>query len=194
MLGLQERKSKLEDLLERVRRNRVLFENRQQVAAVQPLKDELPQEEKAEDTGKEAELLTEKTAIAVAEKVEEDFEREFAAAEEEVVEINVEQEAQSPREQSVEILGAEIPASEEPAPSYLTDEVLAAEGADIIGEPAEIEVSSEAASPGETEFVRREFVSTPQATGAVGVFRGEPIKEWTLRAVLERAWKLGLKQ
>ena len=37
----------------------------------------------------------------------------------------------------------------------------------------------------------REFASVPTSSGSVAVATGQREREWTLSAVLERAWKLG---
>jgi hypothetical protein len=39
-----------------------------------------------------------------------------------------------------------------------------------------------------------QFKASPVASDAIAVVTGEPSKEWTLEAVLERAWKLGLHE
>ena len=147
MLSTEERLTKLQDLLERVRRNRMrLADEREQKAEITTYKEEV-------DT----------TSHVPREPLEEASDVELSA---------------EPRS-AVPSLSSEFETERD---------VIAFESTPVASE--ETAVSDDY---GVEETVRT-FESTPQASGdVVSVSRDRTRADWTLKAVLERAWKLGLK-
>ncbi len=224
MLSVDERKSKLEELLERVKRNRgrlpettaaareaLLPESEEEdlpspsepsglvsvgvktapVAEIEPVIDEplaeyeprvsveaietAPDEDLVEPDPFEDEAVELEPIESV---VEPEHEVELIAEPEHEVELIAEPEVELDAEPEVELIA-------EPEVDQLgTEPVVELMGA----EPPTAPESQVVAEPVEEGI--RQFEATPEATGDVAVLTGQPSKEWTLNAVLDRAWNL----
>ncbi len=228
MLSVEDRKNRLEELLDRVKRNRGRLpeeratgeialetepsEDAESVPAL-PVPSEPPpvEESLAEAVPDEDESatidLTQPTAAA--EPVEEEI------AEVEPIEVDDDEELMEPEpfEPEEEILEAEPIEPEpdeelmEPEPFEPEEEILEAEPDPIESapepepEPEPIESASIPEPEIEPQVVAesaepevRQYDATPAASGEVATMQGEQPREWTLDAVLKRAWKLGSPQ
>lgn len=141
MLGVNERRAKLEDMLGRVQRNRSRRADHR--TATEQADIELPRQPKVE---------IKETAAPIA--------------------------ASEPHRETPAVQPSEkpVPASPDPISVAKEPDPVAEASPPIVEEPAQ-EV--------------REFASAPTSSGAVAIATGQSEREWTLSAVLERAWKLG---
>ncbi len=234
MLSVEDRKNRLEELLERVKRNRGKLPEERATGEIaleaEPSEDSLstpahlpvpseppPVEEPlaeaipAEDEGIPIDLAQPAPAepveeeIAEVEPIEVDadeelmepepFEPEEEILEAEPIEVDADEELMEPEpfEPEEEILEAEpepepIESTPEPAPEP-APEPEPIEPVPIPESELEPQVVAESAEP-----EVRQYDATPTASGEVATIQGDRPREWTLDAVLKRAWKLGSPQ
>lgn len=219
MLSSEERKSRLEELLDRVRRNRSRERYpRESAPSAETVAEESPSTVQIEVQPAEShqvddvpiELVKpvvqavqpidvsadripvghiEADAVALPEEdeptiIDEDaFEKEDDFDEvEEFEDIDVDEEIVDSEEKA-----------EEPVSAPSDDETWGVEPDETVEQPHEVQIGERRNAEEEKRLEVKTFETHPQASGDVGVFRGQREREWTLGAVLERAWRLGLR-
>jgi hypothetical protein len=159
MKSVEDRRSLLEKLLERVKNNREGLEQARQVEAAAPVEPE-PVAPEPEPVAPEPEPVAPEPEPVAPEPV---VPEPVAEAAEPVADVELPRPSEPPPiPQAARDSSPAPPPQPEPAPG---------------SEPVEEELRVEAKTA---------------ASGAVARVEGEPQRQWTLEAVLERAWKLGV--
>ena len=184
MLDAEQRRSKLEELLSRVKKNRgYLDEARAAEMTAEP--EVLPSPTEPAPMNLDQDNAT--TAdILGAGKPEVPFEDEAAYEidSQPPPSLDEQRELGATDEEEELTLDLAEPSSHEPEGLGDDDEVYVPDVSDEI-------IDDETPAPPVQALTAARFESAPRATGEVAARTGEAVREWTLRAVLDRAWKLG---